>query len=155
MLKLFKLPTALILSTLMLPCAAQDSIHLVCSGSINTTTDGRVKLDLVTKLDVTVNTASSFVEIDGGYWGCMADLGNNENSKCIGKQPVTITDSEIKFEAHSMNDQYDGQTTVKVNRYSGSLLINSVAYSNPAAQAIWRLTRISGRLQCSHQKKSF
>lgn len=151
-----KLSVLAILSAFLAPASAQDSLYLVCSGDIETTTDITKKERNQETVDIVLDLVSSTVEIDG-YWGCMADMGVAEPTKfkCHGKQPITVSEPEFRFFAKSENEMFEGQTSFTINRYSGALLVNSMALARPAAKATWHFVSISARLQCSRQKKSF
>ena len=135
---------------------AQASLHLLCSGDLETTTDFVKKERTQETVDVVVDLGSSTIEIDG-YWGCLADLGTSDPTKykCLGKQQITVSDPELRYFAQSESETFEGQTSVTINRYSGTFSINSTGLARPAAKAIWSFVSVTGRLQCSRQTKSF
>lgn len=138
---------------------AQQQISLRCKGDIETTTETTKDNDPVRKpvtVDVLLDLQDSTVEING-YWGCLADIGNNNpfSYKCVGKMPVNVSYAEVKFSARSSDDKYEGSTVFTINRYSGSLSISSHAISKPAANAQWGLLLISAKLQCTKPEKKF
>ena len=151
-----KLSLLAILAAFVAPASAEDSLYLVCSGDIETTTDLTKKERTQETVDVVVDPVSSTVEIDG-YWGCMADMGVADPTKykCLGKQPITVSEPEFRFFARSENEMFEGHTSFTINRYSGALSVNSMALARPAAKATWHFVSISARLQCSRQRKSF
>ena len=138
---------------------AQHQIPLRCKGDIETTTEtttDNVPIRKPVTVDVLLDLQNSTVEING-YWGCLADIGNNNpfSYKCVGKMPVNVSYAEVKFSARSSDDKYEGSTEFTINRYSGSLSISSHAISKPAANDQWGLLLISAKLQCIKPEKKF
>ena len=136
--------------------AAEDPLRLVCTGIVEQTTDLAKKERSQETVEVVVDAAASTIEIEG-YWGCTADTAIADPAKyhCLGKQPITVSDSEFRFLARSENEMFEGQTSLAINRYSGAFWVNSSAIAKRAAAARWSYISITARLECSPQKKRF
>lgn len=138
--------------------SAAPLLRLLCTGEITTTTDLQPKEVDRVALNVTIDTDKKFIEIPED-WSCFADIGNVSNPNlrqaCLGRLPLTIRDAEFVFFSESDGPWYKGQATLTINRYSGTLVVSSIASAKPAARAMWSIMHSSGSLTCTTPAKKF
>ena len=138
----------------MSPSSAEDIVRLACNGDLVTTRDG-VEESKPTVLNLVINPLLSTVEFEG-YWGCLANLGRTKPKwSCAGALPVKVTDSAYTFLGRSEDNEFEGQTSFILDRYSGRLSIDSVGIAKPPAGASWKQVTILGKFDCSSRKRAF
>ncbi len=138
---------------------AAPPIRLLCSGEIITVTDLKQKEVDKVFLNVTIDLDKRTIRIPE-FWGCYADIGNidapHKRQACAGEPlPLMITPEEFTFYDESEDWSFKGKTSLKINRYSGTLTISSTATAKPAAQAKWRILNADGNLMCATPAKKF
>lgn len=135
---------------------SQGSVKLLCKGNLEKNTDQTKKSNPLV-LDITFNSTDATVEVND-YWGCMADFGIFQTDKkplCFGVLPVKVSDGEISYSAASESNDYAGNSSFILNRYTGTFSISGSAMSKPSSGANWRFIMAFGKLQCVNPEKMF
>jgi hypothetical protein len=150
---------ALILSFVLVSAAESAPItRLHCQGTITDQLDLKQKEIEKKSLNVLIDHEKRTIEISES-WSCIADMGNTSSphlrQACIGKLPLQITPDEFIFFGQSSDAFYSGSTTLKINRYSGTMNISGISQAKPAARARWSLWIVDGQLACSTPTKKF
>ena len=131
------------------PTYAQSVVRLICKGELSTTIDFKTEKKPLL-LDVSINLQEGSMKIPG-YWGCIGDLGNRErtNDSCTETFPIKIKDDEYLYYTDSDGNDYRASTSLRLNRYSGILMVSGLANSKPPAGAQWLILMTDSKLSCS------
>lgn len=131
---------ALLLWGLLIVSTAESApiTRLYCQGTIADQIDLKPKETEKKSLNVLIDHEKGTIEISES-WLCMADMGNTASphlrQACRGKLPLQITPDEFIFFGQSTDALYSGSSTLKINRYSGTMNISGISQAKPAARA--------------------
>ncbi len=101
-------------------------------------------------LDVSIDLQERSMKIPG-YWGCIGNIGNPErtNGSCTETFPILIKDDEYLYYTDSDGKDYRASTSLRLNRYSGILMVSGLAQAKPPAGAQWVILMTESKLSCS------
>ena len=140
------------------PAGAQEAVtNLSCSGQVEFATDGRREVKR-SSVNVALDLQAQVVEISD-VWGCVLDFavssGLSEGLSCNGRLPVSVSEREITFSREQASTKYATRTVFTLNRYSGSLTVNSLAIALPESRATWKSAFVTASFVCSSQQRRF